>query len=231
MNSNFALILIITLTSCNSDTASSSKQVTHPILETKDTVIREIPLYRDGTPVGYYLHKRLIAEKLGLKTLEEGIDSIEVRIWCGYAALDSAQLVIIRNLEGRWRAELYSLVFEIVDNQDELTSFSKEPILAKPKSGWQRFSKELFSLGITTLPDVDKVEGYPQHTGRDGFVIEVAKKEKYRIYSYPEPYTRQEKFWQARNMVSIIELLKQEFGFKQLKDPVISSDSVTTELF
>ena len=50
--------------------------------------------------------------------------------------------------------------------------------------------------------------------GKDGktFNVEVATKNQYRFYTYWEPHDYQNKFWQAKNMAEIIDLLKTELN-------------------
>lgn len=56
----------------------------------------------------------------------------------------------------------------------------------------------------------------PNYTmGDDGidYVFEIATKDKYRMYHYWTPASYFEKYWQAKNVTQIAEVLQREFGF------------------
>jgi hypothetical protein len=71
----------------------------------------------------------------------------------------------------------------------------------------------LFALQITTLPHMSDIPGL-----RDGWTdgvsynVEVATKDQYRFYGYHLPDKFQDKYWQAKNMVDILNLIGSEFG-------------------
>lgn len=210
------IICLIIFASCN-------EQKNHnPIVGDKkvfDTVIKDIPLNKNGKPYGYYRNKPNVENKLGLSTLEKGFDSLQIRLWYGYSSNDRSQLVILKNNNQEWSAELFTLEYQFDSNTDTITSISKSSIIREPASGWSNFSRRLFDLQIMTLPDEDKIRDYPDLMDGNGIIVELATRKLYRVYSYKEPnyiYNRK-KIKEAYNMESILNLIEQEFNFKRLK--------------
>lgn len=183
-----------------------------------DTVIKDIPLNKNGQPPYYYYFKSHVEQKLGLNTLEDGIDSLQIRIWYGYAFKDSGQLVVLNNQGGQWSAGFYNFAYHYDDQRAKLERIAKTVVYREPWSGWDNFSRRLFELRITTLPDMTLIENYPVIADGDGIVIEVATKNKYRIYSYHEPAIgEKERVEEAKNVNAIIKLIKNEFAFPSLR--------------
>lgn len=185
--------------------------------EFTDTITRDIPLDKKGRPSSYYRNKSNVENKLGLNTLENGFDSIQIRLWYGYAFKDSSQLVVLENSNGKWEAKLFTLVYYLNENGDKLDSISKDIITREPKSGWQNFINKVIKLDLTTLPDKSKIKDYPDFSDGDDVIIEAATKKSYRIYSYKEPNQVQLKIKEAKNMEQILEFIENEFSFNRLR--------------
>jgi hypothetical protein len=100
-------------------------------------------------------------------------------------------------------------------NGDSLDKIkSKKEGLGTPKSGWSSFMNKLFELQILKLPHYSSIPGYYEtlDTDENGYTIEVAEKERYKIYSYPNPKSRQNKFGEAKKMTLMIDLIEKEFN-------------------
>jgi len=67
-------------------------------------------------------------------------------------------------------------------------------------------------LNIISLPDFSTIKGYEIGADGDIYFIEVATTKYYRFYSYWEPQTFKNKFEQAKSMVEILDLIKQQFS-------------------
>ena len=209
------IMVMCLLVSCNSSNADSTPE---EAIETSDTVTKEIPLDRSGKPRSYYRNKPILEQYLGLSSLESGFDSLQIRIWLGYAFKDSSQLIVLSNSKGKWIGQVYSLVYEMNSKGDSITNIMKEVKLAEPKSGWKYLIEKLFILNILTLPDYHSIHGYYQGADGDAVVIEVSTKNRYRIYAYHEPNTVRTKFSQAENVEKILELLEREFQFRRIRN-------------
>lgn len=207
---------IIIAASCN------DQKNTNPIVKSNkitDTVIKDIPLGKNGKPYAYYRIKGNVEEKLGLTSLESGFDSLQIRLWYGYASNDSSQLVILKNNNHKWSAELFTLEYQFDSETDTIKSINKSSIIRDPTSGWANFSDRLFDLQIITLPDDEKITHYPDLMDGDGIIVELATRKFYRIYSYKEPnyvYNR-EKIKEAYSITLILDLIEEEFNFKRLR--------------
>ncbi|HRP37872.1 MAG TPA: hypothetical protein PLS50_08765 [Candidatus Dojkabacteria bacterium] len=176
-------------------------------------VLKDIPIETDGYLKGkqdfLYPFIKSDAFQLGLDSLELGYDSLQVRIWLGHSMALKRDVVILKYSKEQWQA--IHIKFELGD-KDEL----KHKIVRKvvPSSGWNRFLNRVLELKMLELPDEKEIEGY-DGCGADGnpFYFEWASTKKYRFYSYCNPDGNVEKFWQARNVLSIADFLEKEFGF------------------
>jgi len=182
-----------------------------------DTVKRDIPVDKKGNKVLSYISKVRATSLLKLDTLENGFDSLQIRIWYGYARIDSGQLFVLKNVNGKWNAEMLTLVYHMSRNEDSLLSIGKSSISGEPKSGWISFYNRLFKLKVMSLPDMRKISNYPDIADGNGISIETAIISKYRYYSYQEPIYAQERVKEARNIEQILELIESEFDFKRLR--------------
>lgn len=133
----------------------------------------------------------------------------------GFAFDDREQLIIFGKEEGRWFANLSELTFIYDKNRDSLLSISKSVIEKTPKSGWKLLLDSLNRLKIMSLPDMSDIPNYELSTDGNGVTIEIASKNRYRVYSYQNPFYYQTKFVEAQNIVRIMELLEREFEFKR----------------
>jgi hypothetical protein len=173
-----------------------------------DTIKKEISMLRDGGLSPYYYETRKVSSAIGLNSIEEGFDSLQIRIW--YPSLINTKVVTISKLEGGWEAFVYNYRYDVQNGVDTIVGNPRK--ILTPISGWSKFINDLLELGVTTLPDFQKIPGYGGF-GADGitFSIEVADTDKYRFYSYHQPLDKQ-KFDEAKKLVQIITLLNREFG-------------------
>jgi hypothetical protein len=182
-----------------------------------DTVIKEIPLDRKGRPSMLYESIKLIAFKMNLDTLENGFDSLQIRLWYGYAKTDSGQLVVLKRLNHKWTAELFLLVYHLSEKGNAFKSITQNSTLREPKSGWRSFIKNLLALGIMTLPDMRKISNYPDIADGNSISVEVANINKYRFFKYLEPIIAQKESLEAKRMEQVVDLVEYEFDFIRLR--------------
>ncbi|MCP4177019.1 MAG: hypothetical protein GY756_04560, partial [bacterium] len=62
------------------------------------------------------------------------------------------------------------------------------------------------------IPDYYNVNSGYNNNGTT-FSFEYSSKEKYRFYQYNNIYRAPDKFWQAGNVIKILDLLEQEFNW------------------
>jgi hypothetical protein len=179
---------------------------------------REIPQLKNGEPPSYYRNKAGVEKLIGLQSLENGFDSLEIRIWYGYARTDSGQLVILARDKKMWSAKLYMFVYELDQTGSKVQSINKRQVSASPRFGWGQFIDSLFKLSINTLPDQYKIADYPEYTDGNSAIVEVATKQIYRIYSYKEPFLAQTETIYARKIEQALSFIESQLGFKQLRE-------------
>lgn len=195
---------------------------TKPVVDTTPqgkNIKRDIPLTKKGNPDYFYKLSKYQASKLKLDSLEIGYDSLQIRIWCEYGLLNAQNVIIIKGNNNKWSAELLTLQFGENDSSYMQMPILKERINKVPTSGWPSFINGLTSLNITRLPDQGKVAGYKDILGADGvsYIVEVATKEEYRLYSYWQPDIYKKEYKEAMSMELILEFLEKELSFKRLK--------------
>jgi hypothetical protein len=171
---------------------------------------KEIPIYQNGAVDIFYELAKAKEKQLGLDSIENGFDNLQIRVWYDFALVRERKLVVITNKDRNWTATVYNLKVNWDGNTETILSKSVKTVT--PKSGWPSFSKKLLDLQIITLPNQDDVKGYGG--GLDGrtYNIEIATKNQYRFYGYWEPQNRQDNFWQAKNIADILKLLDAELG-------------------
>ena len=176
-----------------------------------DSVLKDIPVGNRGEYFSSYIFTRQIEKKLNLDELEKGYDSIQIRIWRGFANTDSSQLIILKSQNDEWKGFVGNFKF-FFNERNELISINKKIEQKSPRSSWNGFMRRINEMKINDLPDCNELSNYPQISGGENFIFEIATKRKYRIYNYPEPDMAKDEIWQAKNVIEIFELIEYEFG-------------------
>lgn len=199
--------------------SSDNKKEPAPKLEktVHDTLIKDIPLTAKGKPSDTYLAKQIFAKALKLDVLEEGFDSIQIRLWAAYTFTDTIQIIVLKKQQQRWIGEFATVRYKDDARTDGVEILSKELEYKDPKSGWDRFIGKLFKAKILTLPDVHQIANYPSLIHADNFSVEFATTNNYRFYEYPAPHSAMAEVWQAKSMEEILQLIEEEFSFKRLR--------------
>lgn len=169
---------------------------------------------------------RHIQENLNLESIENGFDSIQIRIWMNYGLLRKEHLVIFKNDGNKWNGLLIDFESDSKIVEDSIGSFGNltnyaitKEINVSPGSGWKSFIKKLSELKIFTLPDSENVPGMNWGGGDlPVYSIEIATKKLYRFYTYTLPSSYEKNIPEAKNMEAILKLLEKEFRFKRLEN-------------
>lgn len=160
---------------------------------------------------------RCIEESLGLKTLRNGFDSSEIRLWrSGYDSVNNSRVIVIRNTNGQNLAELIYVRYVIKEDSVGQTLDSligSRRILGEPKSGWEPFFKTIEQKGIYKFPHYLDIPGYMVDSGGNGYWIEFATKEHYKQYVYPEPHRQQVQ--EAKRFTQLVSYIETEFGISK----------------
>jgi hypothetical protein len=209
-------LLVITneiLLSCNATTVKQSSE-SDKNYQAIDTIIRDIPLY-----IQQPAFKRMFAgfeDRLGLASLANGINGVELRLWYTHDKTDTVQLLVIKYTNSNWSAKLFTAIYKMNKANDSLLSLNETLIKKEPKFGWDVLVDSLFTLNIDILPDYTKLSGYKQNMGGDGILVEFADTKRYRIYSYPEPDFNKNELIEAKMMTQILRLIEDHLQFKWL---------------
>lgn len=197
---SFFIIITIILLSCTH--SSKNSQIM--------TFKRDLPPDSTGKN-SLFASIIFIRDSLQLDTLENGFDSLQIRIWLKYTSDLKQKSIIIKNKKGTWSAYYYEFKPKYYFGTDSLLYFEKHISEKYPKISWHDFMDKLYRYKISTLPDFTKVKGYYYPaTHNDVVAIEVSTVNEYRLYNYPSPALMTE-FSEAKNVEKILNLITQEF--------------------
>ena len=173
---------------------------------------KEISTWNNGEPSLFYNLTIQKVKQLNIDSLQSGYDSLQIRIWYDYSLSAIRKLLIIKRTNFIWNATLYTMEVDWDAINSRETIVSKNEEILNPKNGWNSFMKHLLVLQIMTLPDMNNIPGL-KDDWTDGVIynVEISTKKQYRFYSYHLPNKFQDKYWQAKNMVDILELVESEF--------------------
>lgn len=218
----YKLLLLICLLAiifcfCNNKSKETHKVNYNIQTDTFPNFKREIFIDKFGKyDIAYQLIKKDV-ERARLRVLDNGFDSIAIRLWYIYFE-PRTQIVELRKDKGKWVAQFFTIKRHISDDTgDTLVDVIRDIIIPNPKSGWDTFTKKLFELNITTLPNSSDIFNYDPPMDGDFIVVEIATREKYRIYNYLSPGYNS-KIKEAKNIEDIMKLIEDEFGEKRLKE-------------
>lgn len=201
----FTIIMICSGCKQNHKLQDSLYQFNHP---TNTVFKKEIPA------TGYaYKSDKYKERQLKLENIESGFENLQIRLWVDYALYKGRELYIIKNINGNWSSEVYNMMTaRSAENEDSI--ISKVIKTVTPKSGWDSLVTNLLNLKIATLPDMGNIPGLVDiiDDGVD-YNIEIAGKYQYRFYGYHVPEYFQDNFWQAKNMVQIVKLIREQLRF------------------
>lgn len=194
--------LVIILFSCN-DVKQDGKKAD----VTKDSITHDVPAYYSSADYQKMSQKQLAL--MGLESLQSGYPGQQIRVWFREK---SDRLLILLQKDSDWHATLWNYSFNYDPVTDTLVSISKNEKDVVPKMGFQKFLDSLIALKIFTLPDYNLLPDYSIGTDSHSTVVEIGTPASYRIYSYADPVSHQKEFWQAKNIVLIEQLIKDQFN-------------------
>jgi hypothetical protein len=201
------LLFVLVLASCKGQVKSNqqaNKKMRQPVLNDIRT---------DTADTWNSFHNvRQLSKQLKLEPVEEGFDSLQIRVWFDYSLAKKKHLIIIERQNNKWNGRLYEMNVGYVDtlNYNIIKQYNEKDI--EPVSGWQKFISDLYQLKIQQLSDTGK-------SGTDGttYCVEILTPDTYTYYNFWEPEYTKDNNWQSANMVNIIALLEREFKFNSLK--------------
>jgi hypothetical protein len=209
---SIGIAFFLILFSCKNQSSESSEGYLNL------NIPKDIPTYKNGKPRSFYSNKALVETKLGLNSLENGFDSICLRFWYGYSNLDRGQLLILKNIGGKWSGQLINFQYHFNKGGDSISNISKDVQDIRPKSGWGFIVSKLKDLAIADLPDDINIQGYQRVADGNTLIIETSTKTNYRIFSYKEPSIAARTCGEAGRIVEWLNLMKEQFDYKQLQE-------------
>ncbi|MBN8686675.1 MAG: hypothetical protein J0M10_06645 [Chitinophagales bacterium] len=195
---------------CNTSTTNTDNKI---IVQKKDN--QDIDgLNNENDKISFLRYK---IAKLHLDTIQNGFDSIQLRIWILGGLFGNVDLYILKNVKSKWTAQNYKLFLDsnIVNGKDQNKyTNGSEPFqivkhrLLKPIIPWSIFIDSLSKLQIMTLPDMDEITGMKiNSTDAGSIVVEVATRQFYRNYHYSDPVEFAERYTEAKNINYIVSLI------------------------
>jgi len=214
------LFSIVVFYSCNPKTTDIYSDIDNPSTPAKPFNI-QLPVYQTGAEKGTvnwiygYIQKQ--TSDAGLDTLQAGFKDLQIRIWLHDWLAVKKNMVILSRTNRKWSGKLITMNYEYNVTQQEHRMASKTSRQIVPKSGWNYLFKQLLELKIMTIDDMEDLPDY--RVGDDGvdYIFEIASKDKYRMFHYWSPALYTDKYWQAKNIVSVVKLLQNEFALDNLK--------------
>ena len=196
-------LLFLFVIACKNDNTSQRSEI---------KFVKEIPKDNKGREM-LFQSVRFSEKLMNLNQIENGFDSMEIRLWFYYERKDTGQLIVIKNENKKWNCIYYNFIDIYSDSTTSLTSIKADKIELHPKDSWQFVVDSLFSYNILTLPHFTKVPGYANLTPNDAnyVSIELATKTYYRLYGYPAPASVLDKK-EGVEMERIINFIKKEFS-------------------
>jgi len=153
-----------------------------------NTFEKEIPTWGNGEQGLFYKLTRQKSIQLKLDDLETGFDSLQIRVWYDYSLIDLRELIELKYQNSKWSGYHYTM--EVDWNATDLTEKIKKKTKTaiNPKSGWTKFIATIHDKRITTLPNMEDIEGL-EDGWTDGvtYNVEIGTKAMYRFYGYHLP--------------------------------------------
>lgn len=154
----------------------------------------------------------MLTDSLKLGRIENGYDSLQIRIWV-QSPFTRARVAIFKKDVNGWQSSLIIYMPENDNvNRDSVVFFTKETIAPRYQIRWPEFIDSLDNCNIMNLRDQSELKGYNHPNDGDTYIVEVSDKTKYRLYTYHEPEDNV-KFKDAKRMAEIVRLVKRNTGY------------------
>ena len=227
----FIFVSIFFVTGCVSMKMSQMSQLSSnysPIPET--TKFLDIPKYDvkhqfNGYPFVYWHFAKQKENQLDLESAELSNDSLIFRVWITNPIGKRGQphgLIEIKNDSSKWTANLYAMYVDFNANNlsETIVKFEKMEITPK-RNDWNFIVDSLYRLKFDILPTDEVIPNYyKDNSGYSNnsptFSFEYATKNQYRFYQYNNAERKSNEFWQAQNVLKILELLDDEYTWNDL---------------
>ena len=179
-----------------------------------------IPTYPDSTPYVYWHLSKQKEAQLELPKLETADTFQTFRVWIttpvGRKSQPHGLINIICEIE-TCTGTLFLMKVDISNrNLSETIKDKKEIPLEPTHLSWTEISDSLIQLQFDQLPTDEEILGY--YEGNEGYAnnlptysFEYSSNTEYRFYQYNDIHRNPDDFWQAQNVITILDLLESEF--------------------
>lgn len=193
-------------------------EIVTPIPESHKNLF--IPTYPDSTPYFYWHLAKKKEAQLELPKLENASTFQTFRIWITNTVRRRSQphgLINISCEQESCSGNLYLMRVDFNSRELSETIQSKQVTLLEPTNlSWKEISDSLIMLKFDQLPTDQEIynyyeedEGYANNLPT--FSFEYSTNIEYRFYQYNDIYRNPDDFWQVQNVISILDLLEDEF--------------------
>ena len=164
---------------------------------------------------------RATKDSLGLDDLENGYDSLQIRMWFTYPMSDSEQVLSIKRNNGHWYGNFCLASYRLTQKGDSISRYTIhffKPIL---RSDWSEIVDSLVKFNIMTMRDEEEVIGLDtinskSNRGCGSVIVEIASRYKYKLYFYAAPVNFKEQFKEAADVCHSVEFLSSRLGIQYL---------------
>jgi len=178
---------------------------------------------RRGNKPSWYEVYQMLSDSLKIGRIDNGFDSLQIRIWVG-SAFSHNKVAVFTCSAGNWSSSLITFIPHYFneghfnENRDSVVYFETNSIAPAKPINWPEFIEKLYDCDIMKLPDQQYLKGYDHPTDGVGYTIEIATINKYRLYSYHSPEVNTQ-VNEARKMNEILKLVKKYTGYHLLDYP------------
>ena len=197
----------------------------------------DIPIYEEkqqfnGYPFVYWHFTKQKEKQLGLESAELSNDSLTFRVWITNPVGKRGQphgLIEMKHDTSKWTANLYAMYVDFNANNLSETIVKFEKIEINPKrNDWNYIVDSLYQLKFDILPTDETIPNYYKdnsayNNNLPTYSFEYSTKNQYRFYQYNYPARKSNEFWQAKNVLKILDLLDDEFTWFDLIDNSLDS--------
>ncbi|MCL2098526.1 MAG: hypothetical protein FWH23_07205 [Bacteroidales bacterium] len=231
VNHLLAFLSILLVTGCASMKMNQLSQLSSNYSSIPETVKElDIPTYEEkqqfnGYPFLYWHFSKQKEKQLGLESAELANDSLIFRVWITNPIGKRGQphgLIELKYDSSKWVANLYAMYVDFNTNNlsETIVKFEKMEITPK-RNDWDFIVDSLYQLKFDILPTDESIPNYyKDNSGYSNnlptFSFEYATKKQYRFYQYNYPARKSNEFWQAKNVLKILDLLDDEFTWDDL---------------
>lgn len=186
-------IILLGLTTCTNNTSALKFHSDTP--DTADIYVQDCKNY---------------TKELNLKSLSDGADSLELRIWYSNGLfIGDDHLLLIKLQDGQQNAFVYKFWRNGFPTRRKIDSCIVKSIQLK-----EGFLDRLKQEKIFDLPSPDNIPNFKyRHDDGWTWIIEFATKDSYRFYYYTAPNIYAKDFTEFAQMVKIADILKNELNF------------------